>query len=210
MYGGQREGWEEGIGRFGWTWAHQFSSVAQLCLTLCNPMGGGTPGLPVHQVLEFAWSHVHRVGDDIQLSHSLLSPSPPAFNLSQHQGLFKWVSSSHQVAKELEFQLQHQSPNEYSGLMSFRMDWLDLLAVQGTLESLLQHHSSKASFLQCSDLFIENLFYREPYVRQQKLYNKNNIWGSRMWSSEKYVREEEIRIIHYKALCCSGLILIWS
>ena len=67
----------------------QFSSVAQLCLTLCNPMDGGTPGLPVHQVLELAWSHVHRVGDAIQPSHPLSSPSSPAFNLTQHQGLFK-------------------------------------------------------------------------------------------------------------------------
>ena len=74
----------------------------------------------------------------------LSSPSPPAFNLSQHQDLFQEVSSSHQVAKVLELQLQHQSYNEYSGLISFSMDWLDLLAVQGTLNSLPQHHSSKA------------------------------------------------------------------
>ena len=93
----------------------------------------------------------------MQPSHPLLSPSPPAFNLSQHQGLFKWVSSSHQVAKVLEFQLQHQSSNEYSGLISFRMDWLDLLVVQWTLKSLLQHRSSKASILWCSAFFIIQL-----------------------------------------------------
>ena len=88
----------------------QFSSVAQLCLTPCNPMNRSTPGLPVHhQLLEFTQIHVHWVGDAIQPSHPLLSPPPPAFNLSQHQGLFKWVSSSHQVAKVLEFELQHQS-----------------------------------------------------------------------------------------------------
>ena len=88
----------------------QFSSVAQSCPTLCNPMNCSTPGLPVHhQLLEFTQTHVHRVGDAIQPSHPLLSPSPPALNLSQHQGLFQWVSSSPQVAKVLEFQLQHQS-----------------------------------------------------------------------------------------------------
>ena len=88
----------------------QFSSVAQLCLTLCNPMDCSTPGLPVrHQLLELAQTHVHWVGDAIQPSHPLSSPSPPALNLSQHQDLVKWVSSSHQVAKLLEFQLQHQS-----------------------------------------------------------------------------------------------------
>ena len=77
---------------------------------LCDPMDCSTPGLPVHhQLLELAQTHVHRVGDAIQPSHPLLSPSPPALNLSQHQGLFKWVSSLHQVAKVLEFQLQHES-----------------------------------------------------------------------------------------------------
>ena len=86
----------------------------------------------------------------IQPSHPLSPPSPPALNLSQHQGLFKWVSSSHQVGKVLEFQLQHQSFQEHSGQISFRVDWFDLLAVQGTLKSLLQHHSSKASILWCS------------------------------------------------------------
>ena len=87
-----------------------FSSVAQSCLTLCDPMNRSTPGLPVHhQLPEFTQTHVHWVSHAIQPSHPLSSPSPPAFNLSQHQGLFKWVSSSHQVAKILEFQLQHQS-----------------------------------------------------------------------------------------------------
>ena len=88
----------------------QFSSVAQLCLTLCKPMNCSTPGFPVHhQLPEFTQTHVHCVSNDIQPSHPLSSPSPPAFNLSQHQGLFQWVSSSYQVAKILEFQLQHQS-----------------------------------------------------------------------------------------------------
>ena len=88
----------------------QFSSVTQSCLTLWDPMNCSTPGLPVHhQLPESTQTHVHWVGDAIQPSHPLLSPSPPALNLSQHQGLFKWVSSSHEVAKVLEFQLQNQS-----------------------------------------------------------------------------------------------------
>ena len=82
----------------------------QLCLTLCDPMDCSTPGLPVHhQLLEFTQTLIHWVNDAIQRSHPLSSPSPPASNLSQHQGLFKWVNASHQVAKVLEFQLQHQS-----------------------------------------------------------------------------------------------------
>ena len=88
----------------------QFSSVTQSCPTLCNPMDCSTPGFLVHyQLLEFAQTHVHRVGDGIQPSHPLSSPSSPAFNLSQHQDLFQRVGSLHQEAKVLEFQLQHQS-----------------------------------------------------------------------------------------------------
>ena len=88
----------------------QFSSVAQSCLTLCNPMGCSMPSFPVHhQLPEVAQTHVHQVANAIQPSHPLLSPSPPAFSLSQDQGLFKCVISSHQVVKVLEFQLQHQS-----------------------------------------------------------------------------------------------------
>ena len=87
-----------------------FSSVAQMCLILCDLMNHSTPGLPVHhQLLGSTQTHVHWVCDDIQQFHSQSSPSPPTFNLSQHQGLFQWVSSLHQVAKLLEFQLQHQS-----------------------------------------------------------------------------------------------------
>ena len=90
--------------------ASLFSSVAQSCPTLWDPMDYSMPGFPVHhQLPEPAQTHVHRVSDAIQPSHRLLSPSPPIFNLSQHQGLFQWVSSSYQVAKVLEFQLQHQS-----------------------------------------------------------------------------------------------------
>ena len=90
--------------------AAQFSSVAQLCPIPCDPMNCSTPGLPVHHRLpEFTQTHVHRVDDAIQLSHPLSSPSPPAHNPSQHQSLFQWVNSLHEVAKVLEFQLQHHS-----------------------------------------------------------------------------------------------------
>ena len=91
-------------------WSDQIRSVAQSCPTLCDPMNWSTPGLPVHhQLLEFTQTHVHWVGDAIQPSHPLASPSPPAPNPSQHQSLFQWVNSSHEVAKVLEFQLQHHS-----------------------------------------------------------------------------------------------------
>ena len=100
---------EPGSCSYGWGHA-QFSSVSQSCLTLCNPMDCSTPGLHVHhQLLQFTQIHVHWVSDAIQPSHSLSSPSPPVLNLSQHLGLLRWVSSSYQVAKVLEFQLQHQS-----------------------------------------------------------------------------------------------------
>ena len=121
-------------------------------------MDCGTAGFPVHyQHLELAQIHVHWVGDTVQPSHLLLSPSLPVFNLSQHQGLFHWVSSSHQVAKVLEFQLQHLSFQ-----WIFRTDFLwDWLAVQGTLKSLLQH-SSKPSVLWHAAFFVVQLSH--PYM----------------------------------------------
>ena len=129
-------------------------------------MNRSTPVLSVHHKLpECAQTHAHWVGEAIQPSHPLSFPSPPAPNPSQHQGLFQRVSSSHEVAKGLEFQLQHQSFDEHPGLI-FRMDWLDLLAVQGTLKSLLQHHSSKASILLCSAFFTVQLSH--PYMTTGK------------------------------------------
>ena len=102
----------------------QFSSVAQLCLTLCDPMDCSVPGFPVHHHLpKLAQTHLHRVSDAIQPSNLLSALSPPVFNLSQHQGLFKWVSSSHQVAKYWNFSLSISPSNEYSGLILFRIDW---------------------------------------------------------------------------------------
>ena len=144
----------------------QFSSVAHLCPTLCNPVDCSTPGLPVHhQLPESTQTHVHWVGDAIQPSHPLSSPSPPAFNLSQYQGLFKWVTSLHQMAKVLEFQLQHQSFQWIQDWFPLEIDWLDLFEVQGTLKSLLQHHGSKASVLS-SAFFIVQLSY--PYMTTGK------------------------------------------
>ena len=107
----------------------------------------------MENIAKFTQTHVHWIGDAIHPSHPLSSPSPPRFNLSQHLGIFKSVSYSHQVAKVLEFSFSISPSNEYSGRISFKMDWLDLLAVQGTLKSLLQHHSSKASILLCSAFF---------------------------------------------------------
>ena len=133
--------------------AIQFSSVAQSCPTLCNPMDCSTPGFPVHhQLLELAQTYVHQVGDAIQPSHPLLSfllllsifPSIRVFynELILH---IRWP-------KYWSFSFSISPSSEYSGLISFRMDWLHLLAVQQTLKSLLQHHSSKASILQCPAL----------------------------------------------------------
>ena len=142
----------------------EFSSVQSLSrVRLCDPMDCSTPGLPVHhQLPEFTQTHVHLVGDAIQPSHPLSSPSPPAVNLSQHQGLFKWVGSHIRWPKCWSFSFNISLSNEYSGLFSFRMDWLDLLAVQETLKSLLQHHSSKASIFLLSTFFIVQLSH--PYM----------------------------------------------
>ena len=113
------------------TYSVPFSSVTQSCPTLWDPMNRSTPGLPVHhQLLESTQTQVHWVGHAIQPSHSLSCSSQYASNLSQHQGLFKWDSFSHETAKVLEFQLHISPSNEHLGLISFRMDWLDLLAVQ--------------------------------------------------------------------------------
>ena len=126
-------------------------------------MDCNTPGLLVHcQLPEFTQTHVHWVGDAIQPSHPLSSPSPPALNLSQHQGLFQWVIPHIRWPKYWSFSFSISSSSEYSGLISLRIDWFDLLAVQGTLRSFLQHHSSKASILQHSAFFKVQLSH--PYM----------------------------------------------
>ena len=130
-------------------------------------MNHSMPGLPVHHhLLEFTETHVHRVSDAIQPSHPLSSPSPPALNPSQHQSLFQWVNSLHEVAKVLSFSFSIIPSKEHPGLISFRMGWLDLLAVHGTLKSLLQHHRSKASILQHSAFFTVQLLH--PYMTTGK------------------------------------------
>ena len=145
----------------------QFSSVAQSCLTLCNLMDCGTPGFPVHhQLPEFTQTHVHQVCDAIQPSHPLSSPSfLPLMFLSIR------VFSNESVLrirwlKYWSFSFNISPFSEYSGLISFMMDWFDLFAVQGTLKSLLQHHSSKASILWCSAFFTVQLSH--PYMTTGK------------------------------------------
>ena len=153
----------------------QFSSLAQSGRTLCDPMNCSTPGLPVHhQLPKLMQTHDHRVGDAIQPSHPLSSPSPPAPNPSQHQGLFQWVNSSHELAKILELQLQHQSfsmsqlftrggqSTGVSALASFLpkntqdqspLEWTGLISLQSKGLSRVFSNTTKASIPRCSTFF---------------------------------------------------------
>ena len=145
----------------------QFSSVAQSYPTLGNPMNHSTPGLPVHhQLSEFTQTHVHRVGDAIQPSHPLSSPSllpliPPSIRKFSNESTLhmRWL-------KYWSFSISISPSKEHPGLICFRMDWLNILAVQGTLKSILQHHSSKASVLWCSTFFTVQLSH--PYMTTGK------------------------------------------
>ena len=125
-----------------------FSSITQSCVTLCDPMNSSTPGLPVHhQLQEFTQTHVHRVGDAIQRSHSLFSPFlllpiPPSYRVFSNESTLRMRWTNY-----WSFSSSISPSNVHSGLISFRMDWLDNLAVQGTFKSLLQHHNSKALIL---------------------------------------------------------------
>ena len=150
----------------GFSKSYQFSSVAQSCPILCDPMDCSMPGLPVHhQLPEFTQTYVHWISDAIQPSHPLSSPSPPSIfpNIrvfSNESALrIRWP-------KYWSFSFNISLSNEHSGLISFRMDWLDLLAVQGTLVSLLQHPNSKASILRRSAFFIVQLSH--PYMTTGK------------------------------------------
>ena len=132
--------------------------MGETCLTLWDPMDCSTSGFPVlHYFPEFVQTHVHWVCDAIQSFHPLSLPSSLALNLSQHQSLLQWAGTSHQVVKVFELRLQHQSFQWLFRLISFRIDWFELLAVQGTLKSLLQCHSLKASILWHSAFFLVHL-----------------------------------------------------
>ena len=145
----------------------QFISAAQSCLTLCNPMDCSLPGLPVHHQLPgFTQTHVHRVGDAIQPSHPLPSPSPPAFNFPSIRVFSNESALRIRWPKYWSFSFNISPSNEHSGLISFRMDWFVLLAVQGTLKSLLQHDSSEVPILWHSAFFIVQLSH--PYMTTRK------------------------------------------
>ena len=142
-------------------------SVGQSCANLCDSMDCSTPGFPaLHYLSEFVQTYVHGVDDAIQPSHPLLPHSPPALKLSQHQGLSNESALRIRRPKYWSFSFKISPTNEHSGLITFRMDWLDLLAVQGTLKSLLQHHSSKALILWLSAFFIVQLSH--PYMTTGK------------------------------------------
>ena len=136
----------------------QFSSVDQLCPTVCDPMDCSMSGFSVlRYLLQFAQTHVHWVRDAIQPSHPLSFPSPSALSLYQNQNLFQWISSCISWSKYWSFSFSISPSNEYLRLISLRIDWFDLLPVQGTLKSLLQHHSLKPSILWCSAFFMVQL-----------------------------------------------------
>ena len=149
--------------------------VTQLCLTLCSPMDCSMPGFPVlHHLPELAQTHVHWVSDAIQPSHPLSSPFPLAFNLSQHQVFSSESALCIRWPKYWSFSFSVSPSNEYSRLISFRIDWCDLLAVQETLKSLLQHQSSKASVLRCSAFFMvqfSQFFEKEKFF----IFMKSNL-----------------------------------
>ena len=145
----------------------QFSSVTQSCPTLCNPMNRSMPGLPVHhQLSEFTQTHVHRVSDAIQPSHPLSFPSPPPPIPLSIRVFSNESTLPMRWPKYWSFSFRIIPSKEIPGLTSFRMDRLDLLAVQGTLKSLLQHHSSKVSIFQHSAFFTVHLSH--PYMTMEK------------------------------------------
>ena len=155
----------------------QFSSVAQSCPTLCDRMNCSTPGLPVHhQLPKFIQTHVHRVGDAIQPSHPLSSPSPPALNPSKHPGLFPmsqlfpWGGQSIRVSASTS--VLPMNTQDWSPLMN----WLDLLAIQGILKSILQHHNSKASILRHSAFFMATLTSIHDYWKKQLFFKGASIF----------------------------------
>ena len=155
-------------------------SVAKLCQTLCDPMNCKMPGFPVlHYLLEFAQTHVHWVSVTNQPSHPLSPPSPPALNLSLHR-VFSNESALHiRWPKYWSFSFSISPSNEYSGLIFFRIDWFDLLAVQETLKSLLQHHNSKTSILWLSAFFMVQLLHLYMTTgKKHRFDNRDLCWQS--------------------------------
>ena len=162
---------------------HQFSSVQSLShVRLCDPMNRSTPGLPVHhQLPEFTQTHVHRVSDVIQPSHPLSSPSPPA-PIPPSIRVFSNESTLHiRWPKDWSFSFSISPSNEHPGLISFRMDWLDFLTVQGTLKSLLQHHSSKASIFPCTAFFQRRQWHPTPVLLLGKSHGWRSLVGCSPW-----------------------------
>ena len=171
----------------------QFSSVTQSCPTLCNPMNHSTPGLPVHQLPEFTQIHVYRDSNAIQPSHPLLSPSPPASNPSSIR-VFSNESILHmRWPKYWTFSFSIIPSKEIPGLIW--MDWLDLLAVQGTLKSLLQHHSSKALILRHSAFFTEPLtvWITINYGKFWKRWEYQTTWSA-SWEICMQVRKQQLEL----------------
>ena len=158
-----------------------FSSLSRVP-TICDPMNCSMPGFPVHhQLLKLAQTHVHRVSDAIQPTHPLSSPSPPAFNLSQNQVFFNDSALHIRRPNYWSFSISISTSNEYSRLISFRIDWFNLLAVQGTLKTLLQQHSSRASILQCSAFFMVQ--FSHPYMTTGKTIALSMMGlGSPIWT----------------------------
>ena len=155
----------------------QFSSVAQSYPTLCDPVNRSTPGLPVHhQLPEFTQTHVHRVGDALQPSHPLSFPCPPAPNPSSIRVFSNESTLCMRWPKYWSFSFSIIPSKEHPGLISFRMDWLDLFAVQGTLKSLLQHHGSKASILQHSDFLTVQLSHPSMTTGKTRALTRRTFW----------------------------------
>ena len=173
----------------------QLSSVAQSCLILCDPIDCSTLGLPVHhQLPELTQTHVHWVGDAIQPSHPLSSPSPVP-SIFPGIRVFSNDSVLHiRGPKYWSFSFSFSPSNEYSGLISFRMDWLDLLAVQGTLKSLLQHHSSKASIIRCRPLRCINIALYKFYSFSFSFIFLNSVWPYKKSILHKYpLRDQRVK-----------------
>ena len=175
----------------------QFSSVAQSCLTVC------TPGLPVHhQFLKSTQTHVHRVGDANQPSHPLLSPSPPALNLSQHQGLFKWVSSLHQVAKGLEFWLQPQC-FQWTPRTDLLQDGLvgPPCSPRGSQESSPTPQFKRISSSALSFLYSPTLTSVHDHWKNHSLDQKDLCWQSDVWKS---LHSYLIKSVHLGTICATS------